>query len=50
MLTRSTGRPCHLMQRGVDTDLFSPRRRTRPLNGPLNDRPFALGYVGRLSD
>ena len=29
MLERTTGRPCHLMQRGVDTELFSPVRRTR---------------------
>ena len=45
MLERATGRPCALMQRGVDTNLFSPAHRTRP----LNDQPFTLGYVGRLS-
>jgi glycosyltransferase involved in cell wall biosynthesis len=45
MLERATGRPCHLMQRGVDTELFSPERRVRPLEA----RPFVLGYVGRLS-
>ena len=29
MLERTTGRPCYLMQRGVDTELFSPAHRTR---------------------
>jgi len=45
MLERATGRPCALMQRGVDTNLFSPAYRTRPLDA----QPFTLGYVGRLS-
>ncbi len=45
MLTRSTGKPCHLMQRGVDTELFTPARRTRL----ADDKRFVLGYVGRLS-
>ena len=45
MLETGTGRPCHLMQRGVDTALFSPARRTRP----LADTTLRLGYVGRLS-
>jgi phosphatidylinositol alpha 1,6-mannosyltransferase len=45
LLEKATGRPCHLMQRGVDTDLFSPSRRTRN----ENDGSFVLGYVGRLS-
>jgi glycosyltransferase involved in cell wall biosynthesis len=45
MLERASGRPCHLMQRGVDTTLFSPARRTRSPGA----RPFTLGYVGRLS-
>ncbi len=45
MLEQRTHRPCHLMQRGVDTALFSPARRSRPLhNGTL-----VIGYVGRLS-
>lgn len=44
MLERATGKTCHLMQRGVDTELFSPRRRTR-----ADDGRFVLGYVGRLS-
>jgi phosphatidylinositol alpha 1,6-mannosyltransferase len=45
LLEKATGRPCHLMQRGVDTELFSPSRRTRR----EDDRSFVLGYVGRLS-
>ena len=43
MLAAATNRPCHLMQRGVDTELFSPAHRTR------TDDRFVLGYVGRLS-
>ena len=46
MLARATSRPCHLMHRGVDTDLFSPSRRTRSGSG---DSQFTLGYIGRLS-
>jgi phosphatidylinositol alpha 1,6-mannosyltransferase len=45
MLTRTTGRPCFLMQRGVDTEWFSPVHRTRE----TADRTIVLGYVGRLS-
>jgi phosphatidylinositol alpha 1,6-mannosyltransferase len=45
MLEWTTGRPCYLMQRGVDTDLFSPAHRTRD----DRDRTVVLGYVGRLS-
>jgi phosphatidylinositol alpha 1,6-mannosyltransferase len=45
LLERTTHRPCHLMQRGVDTTVFSPSRRTRP----SNDGTILLGYVGRLS-
>ena len=45
MLERSTGRPCYLMQRGVDTELFSMTRRTRA----ADDDTVVLGYVGRLS-
>lgn len=44
-LSRLTGRPCHLMPRGVDAELFHPNRRTRPLYG--SER--VLGFVGRLS-
>ncbi len=43
-LTHSlTGRPAYLMRRGVDTELFTPRRRTR------YNQPFRIGYVGRLT-
>jgi phosphatidylinositol alpha 1,6-mannosyltransferase len=45
MLERTTGRPCFLMQRGVDTEWFSPSHRTRE----ADDRTVVLGYVGRLS-
>lgn len=45
LLEEKTGRPCHLMQRGVDTQLFSPHWRERD---PA-DRDFVLGYVGRMS-
>jgi phosphatidylinositol alpha 1,6-mannosyltransferase len=45
MLERTTGRPCYLMQRGVDTEWFSPAHRTRE----ASDRAVVLGYVGRLS-
>jgi phosphatidylinositol alpha 1,6-mannosyltransferase len=43
MLKTVTGRPCFLMSRGVDTDLFSPAHRSR------SNRIFRLGYVGRLT-
>ncbi|MFZ1939390.1 MAG: glycosyltransferase [Terracidiphilus sp.] len=45
LLERSTGRPCHLMQRGVDAELFHPAKRTRD----TNDREPVLGFVGRFS-
>jgi phosphatidylinositol alpha 1,6-mannosyltransferase len=45
MLERATNRPCHLMQRGVDTKQFSPANRTRA----AEDGTLVLGYVGRLS-
>jgi phosphatidylinositol alpha 1,6-mannosyltransferase len=48
MLDAGTGRPCHLMQRGVDTALFSPWHRTRDLP-PAPETPYILGFVGRLS-
>jgi glycosyltransferase involved in cell wall biosynthesis len=38
-----TGRPAFLMQRGVDTTLFTPARRNRASN------VFRLGYVGRFT-
>jgi glycosyltransferase involved in cell wall biosynthesis len=43
MLEAKTGRPCHLMQRGIDAELFNPSRRDR------DDSDFILGFVGRLS-
>jgi glycosyltransferase involved in cell wall biosynthesis len=43
LLESSTGRPCFLMPRGVDTQLFHPHRRRR------TDSEFVLGFVGRLS-
>ncbi|WP_255462482.1 glycosyltransferase [Granulicella sp. WH15] len=45
MLEQATGRQCQLMQRGVDTELFSPAHR----QPDQPERPFTLGYVGRLS-
>jgi phosphatidylinositol alpha 1,6-mannosyltransferase len=45
MLERTAGRPCHLMQRGVDPEQFSPQHRTRAIDDPT----LVLGYVGRLS-
>lgn len=43
-LTAKVGLPCLLTNRGIDTELFSPMRRTRPKDGEL-----VVGYVGRLS-
>lgn len=40
-----TGRPCHLMPRGVDAELFHPSKRNRR----ADDRDQVLGFVGRLS-
>ncbi len=45
LLEQATGRPCHLMPRGVDAELFHPAKRTRN----LEDRERILGFVGRLS-
>jgi glycosyltransferase involved in cell wall biosynthesis len=43
-LTRElTGKPVHLMRRGVETILFDPRKRNR--TAPT----FRVGYVGRLT-
>jgi len=42
-LERGTGRPCRLMRRGVDIELFHPARRDVKQDGV-----FRLGYVGRL--
>lgn len=43
MLQRRSGKPVFLMQRGVDTVLFSPAKRE------CGQRPLTIGYVGRLS-
>ena len=45
LLERNTGRPCHLMPRGVDAELFHPAKRMRK----GDDRERILGFVGRLS-
>jgi glycosyltransferase involved in cell wall biosynthesis len=45
LLERKTGRPVHLMQRGVETGIFAPQKRTRQ----AGDGRLVLGYVGRLS-
>jgi phosphatidylinositol alpha 1,6-mannosyltransferase len=45
LLERATGRPCHLMTRGVDAEAFSPVYRDRD----ASDGDFVLGFVGRLS-
>ncbi len=42
MLEAGTGRKARLMTRGVDTDLFTPAKRT------VNDGVFRFGFVGRL--
>jgi phosphatidylinositol alpha 1,6-mannosyltransferase len=44
-LEQLTDRPCRLMPRGVDAELFHPAKRNRP---PA-DRDQVLGFVGRLS-
>jgi glycosyltransferase involved in cell wall biosynthesis len=43
LLKERTGKPCFLMQRGVDAIMFTPAKRDP------GDRPFTIGYVGRLS-
>jgi glycosyltransferase involved in cell wall biosynthesis len=43
LLKERTGKPTFPMGRGVDIDLFHPRRRTR------TDSDFVIGYVGRLT-
>lgn len=48
LLESRTGRPAHLMVRGVDTTLFSPERRAREDDEPGIGQ-LTLGHVGRLS-
>jgi phosphatidylinositol alpha 1,6-mannosyltransferase len=43
LLRERTGKPAFLMAHGVDTEAYSPQRRSR------RDRPFWIGYVGRLT-
>ena len=43
VLGERTGRPSYLMPHGVDTEVYSPRRRQR------RGGPFCIGYVGRFS-
>jgi glycosyltransferase involved in cell wall biosynthesis len=43
MVEGLTGRPCYLMSRGIDRELFHPKRRKR------DDEQFVVGYVGRLT-
>ncbi len=43
LLEKSTGKPCSLMGRGVDTALFDGAKRGR------TSGPFTLGFVGRLT-
>ena len=45
LLEEKTGRPCYLMQRGIDAQLFCPNRRDRA----GSDSDFVLGFCGRLS-
>jgi glycosyltransferase involved in cell wall biosynthesis len=45
MLETAVGKPFRLMQRGVETDIFTPARRTRT----ADDKRLVLGFVGRLS-
>jgi glycosyltransferase involved in cell wall biosynthesis len=43
MLRERTGKPVFLMKRGIDTQLFTPAKRT------VNDGILRLGYVGRTT-
>ena len=45
LLESNTGRPCFLMPRGVDAELFHSAKRTRDPEDPVR----ILGFVGRLS-
>src|SRR5579872_2658987 len=44
-LEGATSKPCFLMSRGVDTELFKPERRSRS----NDDKTIQIGYVGRLT-
>lgn len=43
LLEKATGKPCFLMARGVDTELFHPKRRNQ------QGWPFTIGFVGRIT-
>jgi len=43
LLRRRTERPTFLMERGINTELFSPEKRERP------EGPLTLGFVGRIT-
>jgi len=43
LLRRRTKRPTFLMERGINTELFSPKKRDRP------EGPLTLGFVGRIT-
>ena len=43
VIEKGTGKSCYPMHRGVDTELFNPRRRDR------TDDTFVIGFVGRLT-
>lgn len=43
LLQARTGKPCFLMQRGVDAEQYTPAKREPGV------RPFTIGYVGRLT-
>jgi phosphatidylinositol alpha 1,6-mannosyltransferase len=43
LIEDGTGKSCYRMHRGVDTNLFDPRRRDRA------DDAFTIGFVGRLT-
>lgn len=51
LLERTTGRPCHLMPRGVDSVLFNPLKREsqRESKRESDHDGAVLGFVGRLS-
>jgi len=44
VIEKGTGKACYPMPRGVDTELFDPRRRDR-----ADDGHFVIGFVGRLT-
>jgi phosphatidylinositol alpha 1,6-mannosyltransferase len=49
LLERSTGRPCHLMPRGVDSELFNPSKRESGRESTTENGEAVLGFVGRFS-